>query len=137
MRRKFLRSAAAFVCSVAFSAGVFAPTEAAADTVVAIHFPLHQTCWRYVGTAFDFQGSFKGGQRLVITATGDADMGNGRTNWVETQARDIDVSTVAGGREVAAAQDGSFILPETGAYDISLYPMAIRGNKGTVVICTV
>ena len=51
--------------------------------------------------------------------------------------RDVDVSTVIGGREVAAAQDGSFLLPATGAYEIALYPMAIRGNKGTVVICTV
>jgi hypothetical protein len=135
MMRTLLRHAA--VAAWAFAAVALAPTGAVADTVVAIHFPLHQTCWRYVGTAFDFQGAFKGGQRLVITATGDADMGNGRTNWVETEARDVDVSMVDGGREIAAAQDGSFILPATGAYEISLYPMAIRGNKGTVVICTV
>jgi len=137
MMRTLLRYAAAAACGLAFAAAALTPTVAAADTVVAIHFPLHQTCWRYAGTAFLFQGSFKGGQRLSVTATGDADMGNGRSNWVETQARDVDVSTVQGGREVAAAQDGSFLLPTTGAYEISLYPMAIRGNKGTVVICTV
>jgi hypothetical protein len=137
MVRTLLRHAAVAACGLAFAATVLAPTGAAADTVVAIHFPLHQTCWRYTGTAFTFQGSFKGGQRLAVTATGDADMGNGRTNWVETEARDVDVSTVNGGHEVAAAQDGSFLLPATGAYEISLYPMAIRGNKGTVVICTV
>jgi hypothetical protein len=124
-------------CGLAFIAAALTPDIAAADTVVAIHFPLHQTCWRYAGTAFEFQGSFKGGQRLVVTATGDADMSNGRTNWVETQARDVDVSTVNGGREVAAGSDGSFVLPATGAYEISLYPMSIRGANGTVVICTV
>ena len=135
--RKSLRHASALAASLAFAIAALSPNTAAVAAVVAIHFPLHQTCWRYVGAAFEFQGSFKGGQRLVVTATGDADMGNGRTNWVETQARDVDVSMVAGGREVAAAPDGSFTLPATGAYEISLYPMSIRGAPGTVVICTV
>ena len=115
------------------------PPPAAPDptaTVVAIQFQRGANCWRYAGSATTFNGSFRAGQRLDITSTGEEDLGDGNRTSAETMTRDIYLGDVRSGRLLTADADGHFTIAQTGAYQITFGPQAVVGSPGVMVVCT-
>jgi len=115
-----------------------APMAAAsAATTVTIQFQRGAICWRYAGSATTFNGTFKAGQRLDITSTGDSEEGNGRENWSETISRQIYIALGKDGKLLTPDSSGYFTIPKAGLYQVSFGPQAVVGAPGTMIVCTI
>lgn len=131
-----LRSA---LSAVALCAALAAPLAAEAGRVrdgdgpVQIRFARGAVCWRYTGRAWQFTGRFARGQTVTVRATGLATLGDGRRTWTESHPRDPLMTYHRG--EAIEGEDGVYEIPETAAYDISLWPHYMQGGLGTTTIC--
>ena len=128
--------------ALALAAALAAPIAADAargrdgDGPVQIRFARGAVCWRYTGRAWEFTGRFAQGQTLTIRATGMATLGDGRRTWEERQDRFATVSHHRGEPiDGVDGEDGVFVIPASGLYDISLWPHAMQGGLGTIRIC--
>jgi hypothetical protein len=104
---------------------------------LSIVFKPDQSCWRYTGREAFFRGSFRAFAHIIVTAAGELhtiDPATGR-EMVQMQMRDVFISPARGALKVEDAGKGEFVIPETGLYDISLWPHVMQGNPGMVVIC--
>jgi hypothetical protein len=108
---------------------------AAGPSAVYIHFQRGANCWKYVGAAATFNGSFTAGQRVDISSTGEQANGDGAKTWYETKPRSIDIAQ-PGGQLLSADADGYFTIPADGAYQISFDPMSMVGAPGVMIVCT-
>lgn len=104
---------------------------------LAIAFKPHQNCWRYVGKEAYFTGVFHTGDHLIITAAGEAHFADPATGreLVRVEPREVSFSQAKPYRGVSAIAEGEFIVPLTGRYDISLWPHAIQGFEGILLVC--
>lgn len=105
--------------------------------VVPIAFAKGQRCWRYSGTAPEFRGTFRSGQSLTITATGDSHDSSPTGDIITTEARSI--SVLHGGSSVfesAGTRVDKFVVRQTGDYLFSINPSASWGYPQVFVICT-
>jgi hypothetical protein len=101
------------------------------DTPIA--FAKGQTCWRYTGKSAFFSGYFQAGQKLVATATGDAHEADDKREWIVTEAREVDVFD---GKDTPLdLKDDRITIPHAGKYSFSVWPHAIQGYLGTIIIC--
>jgi hypothetical protein len=113
-----------------------AATAAGAPSAVTIQFQRGTTCWKYSGSATTFRGSFKAGQVLDVTSTGEFDFGNATGSWAETKSRMVYVADGTTGKLLPANQNGDYSIPRTGAYEISFGPMSVVGSPGAMFVCT-
>jgi hypothetical protein len=97
------------------------PTAAEAQPggTVAIRFARGATCWVYSGSAWRFSGRFFGGQTLRF-----------RIGRAAGEARFVSV----GGDDVYSG--GTYDIPYTGRYVVTIWPRALHGARGTLQICT-
>lgn len=106
------------------------------DTPVRIEFRAGEPCFTYSGRASAFSGVFVAGQRLVISSTGEAHFGDPQGGrWIKTQAREIDVSSASGAAPVTADDGGEWVVPATGRYSVTVWPHAIQGYPGVMIVC--
>ncbi|WP_443747139.1 hypothetical protein [Asticcacaulis solisilvae] len=94
-------------------------------------------CWKYSGTADAFALTARAGDRLVITAAGEADFMGGGVSWATVQARDITVARKDKPDVVVLPEygDGAYQFHKGGDYSITLWPHAIHGLPGMVIVC--
>jgi hypothetical protein len=135
MTRNLARRIVVAASALGFLLGGVTPCAVFADgTAVTIHFQRGATCWRYAGAATTFNGSFRAGQRLAITSTGEAAEAGG---IVKTVSRFIYVADSRTGRLLTADSGGQYAIPATGLYQITFGPMSVVGAPGTMIVCTV
>ncbi len=102
--------------------------------------PIHinigmKTCWKYSGRFGGFVYSAKKGDRLLISAAGGADFGEGSYRWASVEPRTI---IVARGEGEIVRPEGSgsvYHFDEAGEYTVTLYPASIHGMRSMVIAC--
>ncbi len=98
----------------------------------------HHQCWTYRGRFDGFIISAKQGDRLVISASGEAHFVNGGHEWAEVDPRDIVVSKgdliVRAGKKTAQGA-AVYSFAADGDYDLVLMPAAIEGMPSVVIVC--
>lgn len=140
MRTVSVRPRCLVALGFVFTAAAFVPAATSAPRSdagkeVRVEFPAGQSCWKYRGDASAFKGAFLAGQRLIITSTGEAHFGDAHGQWITTQSREVSVFPERSSGEIAADQSGERVIPVTGRYSITVWPHAIQGYPGVMIVC--
>jgi hypothetical protein len=131
MKRNFL-----IVYTVSILAAAPFPALARAKSTVPIPVKISQDgCWKYTGRSDGFVVHARAGERLVITAAGEADFMDGGTRWAEVEKRDIMVSAYGKDTPVEPAAANVYRFDKSGDYSLSLWPHAIQGLPSLVIVC--
>jgi hypothetical protein len=92
-------------------------------------------CWKYSGRGDGFVVHAQAGERLVITAAGEAAFVDGATPWAEVNKRDIMVTARGKDTPVEPAAGNVYRFDRGGDYNLSLWPHAIQGLPSMVIVC--
>jgi len=114
-----------------------AATSASDPSVVTIQMQRGSICWKYTGTATTFNGTFKAGQKLDVTSTGDFTSAGATGLYIETAPRAVYVADAKSGKLLPANGPGHYTVPQTGLYQITFGPMAVVGSPGVMIVCKV
>ena len=131
------RTGAASGGGLAFGLALLAvtPTLAHAQAAQTFSFDAGHTCWRFEGVAGRFSGDLSRGDKVIVTATGEASHTKGGRTWVTTGERDVAVETPDPDVDLDLASDGGLTAPKTGRYVFSIDPIADAASTGTFIIC--